>query len=282
MSASVLLALGAALGYGFADFLGGFYGRRLGIVAVLVVAHAAGFVVLGTLVAVFPLGVATAADLAWGAAAGVASMMGGFFLLRGFAVGRFSVVSTVAGLVTAGLPLLVDAAFGARPPALAWAGVAVALLAITLVTTGDVDVRDGRQSLAAGFGYALLSGLGYALMFLGLDLARPESGAWPAVAREGASVLTMLVAAWFTGRAVTVPRARLAGVAGIGVAAALATGSFVLSAQTGFVGIAAVIASMSPAVTIVLAWLLLAEKVTGRQVVGLIGTGIALVMIGLA
>lgn len=283
MNEAVLLAVGAAAAYGVADFLGGLHGRRLQVVPVMFVSHVAGFAVLASaMVMLGAPGAMSSGDVAWGAASGVAALAGGFFLLRAFAVGRFSVVSTVAALTGAALPLAVDVLLGARPSALAWAGLVLGLGAIALVTLGDADRVGHSVAPAAGTWLAALSGVGYAGMYLLLDFASPESGLWPALSREaGVVVLTGLLATlgrwnpW-------VPRAALAGVSGIGVAASLGTASFLLAARLGQVGIAAVIASLSPAVTIVLARLLLAEAVTRQQVLGLVGAGVALVLIGLS
>lgn len=280
MSEAVLLAAGAATGYGVADFLGGFFGRKLDILSVLLVSHVAGLAALAAVMAALGRAEPVPADLAWGAAAGVGSAMGGYCLLRGFAVGRMSVVSTVAALTAAGLPLGADLALGARLDAASWAGVLLGLVAIGLVSTGDADRVNGRRGPAAGTTFGVLSGVGYASMYLALDQAGPDSGLWPALMREAFFVLIVGLAAAATRWRPYVPRGALVGVSGIGVAAGLATASFLLAARLGAVGIAAVIASLSPAVTVLLARILLGETVTRQQVVGLIGAGLALVLIG--
>lgn len=281
MTVAVALGLVAALGYGIGDFLGGLAGRRLGTLPVVFVGQLAGLVVLVPVAALVPATTVTTADVLWGAVAGVGAVGGTLVLLRGFQVGRISVVSPVSSLGAAGLPLVVDLLAGARPSALTSTGMVVGLAAIWLV--GSADAADGpRGTGSLGVLHGIVAGVAFAVTFLALDRADPGSGAWPVLAAQ--LVLVVLAGLLLVVRRCSpaVPRRALPIVAGHGVAGALATVAFLLAARAGLVSVAALIASMSPAITVLLARAVLAERLPPRRVVGLVAALVALALIDVA
>ena len=281
MTAGLLLGLGAAVGYGLGDFLSGHYSRRLGIMPVLTVAQVAGLVALLVVAAPVSPPPTAAADLLWGAVAGILGVAGGVLLLYGFRHGRLSVVSPVSSVGAAGVPVLADLLVGNRPSTSALVGVVVGLVAIYLVSLAAEDPTRRRTAPAAGVWPGLGSGIGFGGLYLALDRADPGSGAWPVIAAQLAIVGAVGAVVLLRRQRISIPWRSVPGVAAAGVATAVATASFVYAARTGFVSIAAVLASLSPAVTVLLARWLLREALRAHQLVGLVGAGVALVLIGI-
>ena len=280
MTAALLLGLGATVGFGLGDFLSGWYSRRHGLLSVLVVSQAAGLVVL-LLVAPFSPPVSGLVDLAWGAAAGVAGALGGLLLLYGFRHGRLSVVSPISSVGAAGLPVVADLITGQRPSTPALVGIGVGLVAIWLVSLAMEDPRRRASTPGVGALPGLAAGIMFGTLFLALDRTDPASGAWPVISAQVAIVVLGIAAVLVRRQSVRIPRQAVLGVAVAGVATAVATASFLFAARAGFVSVAALLASMSPAVTVVLARWILAERLRPHQVLGLVAAGAALVLIGL-
>lgn len=281
MTLAALLGLCAALGYGVGDYLGGFYSRRHGILPVILIAECAGILlVLPTALLLSPP-VTGPADLAWGALAGAIGVAGGYMLFHGFRVGRLSVVAPVSSLSAAGIPLLFDLLVDVSPPLPALAGMLVGLVAIWLISTGTPEPGRSGRSIAAGFWYGLGAGVGFAAMFLALSRSDPGSGVWPVVAAQFTVLVLTLLLTLALRQPRGVPLASLPGVAAVGIAGYLGTVCFLFAARHGLVSVAAVIASLSPGVTVVLARMFMAEQLPPRQLAGLMIAIVALVLIAL-
>ncbi|WP_231388967.1 DMT family transporter [Marmoricola sp. URHB0036] len=263
---TVLLSLGAALAYGLSDFLGGVISRRTSVwpVAMLACAGAA----LGTLVlAVTVSGTATGADIAWGLLAGVGSGTGTAFLYRGFAKGRMGVVAPVSAVGAALLPAAIAVLTGERPSAVVWVGIVAALPGIWLVSREPAtDASAGR---AAGFLDGILAGAGFGVLFAALGQVPDGSGYWPVMAAQIVSLISVVVAALLLGGD---PRPRQVeawwGLAA-GLLATLAVVAFLLATHEGLLSVAAVLTSLYPAFTVLLATLLLGERLHRSQTIGL-------------
>lgn len=265
-----LLALGGALSWGVGDFLGGVAARRLAVLTVLAVSQAIGLVgvVLWVLLAGDPFpGVP---ELLPAALAGVAGAVGLGALYRGLAVGAMGIVAPISAASPL-VPLTVDAAQGIVPGVVQWLGAALVLAGI--VTLSRERAGHG-QRLAAGAGLAIVAALGFGLFYVGLDAGADESAPWAVVAARSASVALAVTAALLvTGASLRPPRSLLPVLVAIGV---FDTGAnvFVAFASTrGAAGIVAVLSALYPVVTVVLARLVLGERLSrGRRV----GGGVAL------
>ncbi|MGB9377949.1 MAG: EamA family transporter [Mycobacteriales bacterium] len=276
---SVLLALAAAVAYGASDFIGGLLSRRASFLQVAVVAQT--FATLATLAALpFTSHVdPSALSMGWGAAGGVGGALGVLALYRGLGAGRMSVVAPISGVIAAGVPVLAGLLLGERPSMLAAGGIVLALPAVWLVSSGDQHAVDGAASSAAGVLDGLLAGLGFGLLFLGLGRAGPGVGLWPVAAAATASWVVLLVAA-VVGRAARRPSGVVvAGSAAVGGLAATATVLFFLATHRGLLALASVIASLYPAVTVLLARFALSERFGRLQMLGLGMATVAVVLI---
>jgi drug/metabolite transporter (DMT)-like permease len=276
---AVVLALASALVYGAADFCGGMASRRATAFAVVALSQAAGLV---GLLAVLPLlgGRPTAVDLGWGAAAGLAGAAGLVLFYRGLAAGVMSVVAPVTALTAAAVPVLGGLALGERLPPWAAAGIALALVAVVLVAA-EGGLPDLRAARSAGLPSALAAGVGFGAFFVLLDRTAPESSLWPLVAsRSVSAVLVVLLA--LTVRASLGVRGRttllvvLAG--GLDVTS---NTLFLLATQQGQLAITGVLASLYPVSTVLLAQLVLRERLVRAQLAGLAAAAAAVVLISL-
>jgi drug/metabolite transporter (DMT)-like permease len=269
MAIGLGLALAAALAYGAADFIGGTGSRRHSSSQVVFVGQLAGALVMlvGGLSAP---GDARVGDFAWGLLAGVGSAAGSIFLFRGLSRGRMGLVAPVSAVGAAVLPVLVGVALGERPTWIAWLGVLVALPGIWLVSRESTPrTASTRGAMVDG----AAAGAGFGVLFIALGQVSTGAGLLPLAANQlFGAVVTMVVASTLRQR--WLPTGRVVGWGGAsGVLGAGGTLAFVLASGATNLGLSAVLASLYPAVTILLAGVVLRERLSTRQRVGIgIGT----------
>lgn len=275
---TVVLSLLAAAAYGLGDFNGGIFSKRGGAWAVSLVAQLAGTLVT-LAVALVVGGDPAAADFGWAVVAGVGNGFGTAFLYRGLASGRMGVVAPVSGVGAVLVPVLVGVLTGERPGALVWLGVVMALPAIWLVSREPTTTAAGTEPDGSGVLDGVLAGLGFGTLFAAL-----------AQIPEGAGFLPLTLNLFVAGLAVVgvalslrqpyVPRTRWAlGGAVSGVLGAAATGLFQVATHRGYLSVAAVITSLYPAFTVLLAALFLRERVHRAQGAGLALCAAAVVLV---
>jgi drug/metabolite transporter (DMT)-like permease len=281
---TVVLALASAILYGVSDFAGGLASRRLSVWPIGLMA-CLGAAVGAVALAVVEPGDPSGGDLAWGALAGLGSGSGTAFLYRGLASGRMGVVAPVSAVGAVLVPLVVGLAAGERPAPLAWAGIAVALPGIWLVSReeGTVDGtpdRSGRR--LDGLADGVLAGIGFGVLFAALGQVPDGAGYWPLAVNQATSILSLTVVALAVGGN-PLPRRRseLVGLVP-GVLATLAVLFFILATQHGDLSLAAVITSLYPAFTVLLAIVVLREHVHRAQAVGLALCALTIVCVSAA
>ena len=270
----VLLSLSAALAYGLSDFVGGVASRRVSPWTIALVSQLGG----GAVVLVLGLlgdGDPDRGDLGWALLAGFGNGLGTAFLYRGLSAGRMGVVAPVSGVGAALVPLVVGLATGERPGLLAWLGITAALPAIWLVArepgavVAEATPSGRARRVPAGLVDGILAGAGFGLLFAALAQIPEESGLLPLALNQVVGAVVVVVVASGL-RQPWVPRERTAYVGLVsGSLGASATGLFLIATQTGFLTIAAVITSLYPAFTVLLAAALLRERIHRTQGVGL-------------
>lgn len=265
---TVLLSLLAALSYGLSDFNGGIFSKRGGPWAVSLAAQLAA-TVLVLAVALADGGDPTRADLLWGVAAGVGNGFGTAFLYRGLSSGRMGVVAPVSGVGAVVVPVAVGVLTGERPGALVWIGVLTALPAIWLVSREPAATVEGDLPRRSGVLDGVLAGLGFGTLFATLDQVPEQAGFLP-LALNMAVAAVAIIGVALALRQSWVPTSRWA-LGGLlsGALGAMATGLFLAASHHGYLSVAAVITSLYPAFTVLLAAVLLRERVHGAQGVGL-------------
>ena len=277
MTAVVLLSLCSAIAYGASDFIGGVLARRTSAWAIAATSQSAAALLALTMVAFNPIE-PPANALAWGALGGIGASAGNVLIYRGLGSGRMSVVAPVSALAAAALPVLVGLITGERPGAQRLAGVAIALPAVWLVSGGGTGLRNVHVAdVVNGLG----AGLGFGLQFSALGQIPRDAGLMPLALSQIVSIAGIIVSAVLIS-APWVPRdrhSRLGVVAG--VLAGIATICFQLATQAGLLTIAGVLASLYPAVTVVLAAFVLGERVQRSQGAGLALAAGAVVLIAM-
>jgi drug/metabolite transporter (DMT)-like permease len=271
----VVLGALVALSYGTGDFLGGISAKRVPTVTVLLVSQTVGLVAAVLLVVALRDAPPAAHIFLLSAAAGAVGVVALGLLFRGLALGRMSVVAPLSAIGGGVLPVVWGLLRGERPSALALVGVGLALVAAAVVGRGaehdPAPAVSPRMELALGVG----AGVGFGVVFILLAESSSGSGMWPVLIARCASVPLLVVAAVVLGRSPRMARADVAPVAGAGLCDVAANALVVLAVRRGLLSLVAPVASLYPATTVVLARLVLHERI-GRQrlaalAVGLVG-----------
>ena len=261
----ILLALAAAVLYGSSDFGGGLASRRLGSLRVSVLGSAvAAMAAWATLILVGGPGPSLRA-VTWGLASGLAGGAGTLVLYRGLARGQMSVVGPLSAVGAAVVPVVAGVALGERPSLLSVAGVLVALPAIVLVAaSGSV-----RGKLGSGLFDGLAAGLAFGILFIGLAQAGRNAGLWPVASEQTGALLITLAIAVKTREPLRIPL-RAAGLPVLaGASGMAATLAYFYATHFSMLAIAAVLVSLYPGVTVLLARTVLHERFTPAQRAGL-------------
>lgn len=277
---AILLSLVAAVTYGLSDFIGGVVSRRVSPWAIALLAQVGGAVGVFAF-SFFVDGSPTRTDLWWALVAGLGNGVGTAFLYRGLSSGRMGVVAPVSGVGAALLPVVVGVATGERPSGLVWLGIVAALPAIWLVARAPGAELSAEEGVAPTTGLfdGVMAGLGFGTLFAALGQIPAEAGLLPLAFNQLVGVV-VVVAVAVPLRVDWVPR-QAAALIGLvcGVLGAAASGLFMVATQSGFLTVAAVITSLYPAVTVLLAASLLREHIHRAQGVGLALCAVAVVLV---
>lgn len=278
------LALFSGLTWGSADFVGGIMTKRLPTATVMVVSQTAGLVFTVGLVLVLAEPRPETRFLVYGALGGLAGAIGLASLYKGLAVGRMSIVAPTAALSGA-VPVIVGFLQGERPAALQLLGMAVAGAGVLLaVRTPEPQAAENREPVTtAGVGYALVAALFLGLLVTSLDASGEGSPYWASLMIRVVSVPLFVLAAVITVRDTRRPTGKEAGIlAGVGVLDNGANVMFAVAAQEGLLTLVAVLGSLYPVSTVLLARWFLRERLARWQVVGVVAAfiGVALIAAG--
>ena len=264
---AIVLALVSAVVYGISDYCGGRATRSAPLLGVILRAQLASVTVTALLVVVVGDPVPGLADLGWSMAAGLMSVTGIGAFYFALANGAMTVVAPITAVVSAVVPVAVGVATGERPSLLAMAGIVVALVAVALIS--GVGARTDRPTRPVIIVFAVLAGLGFGLLFVFLDRTSDDSGLWPLFIGQLTTVPLVVAAVLVTRTDVRASGAARRLAFGAGALAVAANVSYLLATREGLLSLVAVIASMYPASTVVLATELDHERLTRSQAVGL-------------
>lgn len=282
---AILLALASALGYGGSDFAAGLASREASVIRVTIVAEVVSVLVMLLVVPWVSTGTPSAASVGWAVAAGVGGITGAMALYLGFRQAAFSVAAPLSAVASAAFSVLAGLLFGERPGGLALAGIALALPAIVAVSAtpaGNGHGHDGRRRHLAGVIYGLVAGAGFGVLFIGLNRAGSGSDLWPAVIAQVAGLAFVGLIGVARGQ-FRLPARRASWLAVLtGVIGAAGTLCFFVATHEGLLAVTAVITSLYPASTIVLARLVLGERITRIRIVGLALAGASVALIAIA
>lgn len=236
--------------------------------SVTILSQAAGFVLLFGVLPFFP-GHATVADYLWGAAAGACGGVGLALLYHALSIGKMGIVSPITAVLGASLPVIVGSTHGEHLSAYQLAGIIVALIAVVLISTSHDD--DGKFEFAtAGVKEAIVSGLILGGFYLLLAHAGPRAGLYPLVTARLGSMILLTVIALLARQSVRPAKGAMRLIIVAGGIDMMANALYVLATFQGYVSIAAVLTSLYPASTVILAWIVLKERLQAIQYSGLI------------
>jgi drug/metabolite transporter (DMT)-like permease len=265
MIMGILLGLAAALLYGASDFGGGLLSRRFGSVQIAITGSVAAAVLAWAALILSGGPGPSVRAIAWGLASGLAGGAGTLVLYRGLARGQMSVVGPVSAVGAAVVPVVAGIALGERPSLLAVAGLLVAMPAIVLVAlSGSV-----RGKLGGGLFDGLAAGLAFGILFIGLAQAGKNAGLWPVASEQTGALLPVLAAAVKSRAPISIP-VRSAGLPVlVGASGMAATLAYFYATHFSMLAVAAVLVSLYPGVTVLLARVLLHERFSPVQRAGL-------------
>ncbi|MGV8966393.1 MAG: EamA family transporter [Cellulomonas sp.] len=269
MRIGIALALLAAVGYGTSDFVGGAGARRAPTMSIVFTGQITGAVAM-LMVGLTSPGTPTLSDAGWALLAGLGSAAGSIFLLLGLSRGRMAVVAPTSAVGAAVLPVVAGLAAGDRPAPLVWSGLVLALPGIWLVSRQVPYSTEPTVVDRGAFVDGLLGGLGFGVLFVALGQIPESAGTLPLALNQLSSALIALVVATVL-RQQWQPSSRAAG---WGISSGLlgisGTLAFVQASHRGDLAVVAVLASLYPAVTVLLARVLLNERLGAQQRLGLV------------
>jgi drug/metabolite transporter (DMT)-like permease len=288
----IFLGLAAAVLYGSGDFLGGMATRKLPVLPVLLLADTAGLIV-ALVVALASPGSVGVAGLAWGISAGLIGGVGLIIFYIGLATGPMSVVAPVAGLVSTVLPVGVALAEGERPGVGVYAGAVLCLVAIVMTSSaGDGGNPAGAAGGAAGgagrpgrgraIAYGAVAGAAFGLFFLLIRNAGESGEFWPVAAGRIGELAVVLIAAAVLRRSLSPGGAGgrlLLAAGGAGAIDVIANICYVAATRTGAFGLAVVLSSLYPGFTVLLARVVLGERLRWVQRAGLALAAIGILLV---
>jgi uncharacterized membrane protein len=277
----VVLALASAATYGAADFIGGLSARRGDTMTVVFVSQGAGLLMLAVLLPMLPATAPAQADWMWGGVAGLTGGVGVALLYRALAVGRMAVIAPITAVCAVAVPVAVAIVLGERPGLQASVGIAMAIVAIVLVSQQQPPV-EGVSSPAAGrsgVGIALASGVAIGLFFVSLARTNPASGLWPLLAARVVSVALFGLLLVIRRRSLSMARPVMMMATTGGILDMFANLLYLLAAREGPLTLVVTLASLYPASTVMLARVILNEQLTMRQWLGVVSALLAIVVI---
>jgi drug/metabolite transporter (DMT)-like permease len=279
----VVLALASAVCYGAADFLGGLTSKRANTLAIVVLSQLAGLLLLLLAFPLLPASAPSRMDFAWGAMSGLTGGIGVALLYRALAIGVMAVVAPTTAVCAVVIPVVVSVGLGERPGVMTVAGITLAIVAIVLVsqsehpepTPHDTRTRSGTSA----FTLALFSGVAIGFFFVALARTGPQAGLWPLVAARAVSVTLFGLIAVFTSQSLRVWGGTLGIVVAGGSLDMIANLLYMIATRSGPLSVVVTLASLYPASTVLLARVVLHERLSGRQWIGIVCAMIAVVMI---
>lgn len=285
--APVLLGLGAAAAWGAGDFTGGWTSRRASVYGVVIFSELVGL--LGLALLAWLTGEAPPAVVyhLMAAFAGMCAGSGIVLLYIALASGQMSQAAPVSAVVAAAIPVLISAIWEGLPGVVTGAGLLLALAAIWLIAGGGDPAggaHSGRLALKTlwlQLRLPVIAGVTFGVYFVLLHQAGQQAFYWPLIDARMASIVFLSGFVLLTRKPVAVNRAHWLPVALVGVLDTGGNGLFLLAGRAGRMDVASVLASLYPAGTVFLAWLLLKERITRSQMAGVLAALLAILLITL-
>ena len=273
---TVAFALAASISWGAGDFSGGLATRRAQVLSVVIGAYVVGLIMLIALALIWSEPFPSTLDLIWGSVAGLAGAVGLVAFYQALAVGRMGVVAPIAAMLSAAVPVLFGALIEGLPAPIQLIGFVLAFIAVGLIS--GLGVVKGRPE---GLGLALLAGLGFGSFFILISRVSHGAVFWPLAAARLSSLLFLFAVVLIRRQKVLPEKSVWPVVFLAGVLDVAGNVFFVLATHTGRLDVAAILSSLYPAVTVLLATIILRERVTRLQTIGIFFALVAIPLISL-
>lgn len=274
---AIAFGLLCAASYGSGDFLGGIATKRTNVFGVVAISHSFGILLMVVCALLAGEAVPPASDLLLGGIAGIAGMVGLAALYRALATGQMGIAAPVSAVLAAALPVLFSLFTRELPDGMQIVGFGLAFVSVVLVSCGG-----GAVWRVQGIPLALLAGVGFGVFFILLDLIQSDAVFWPLVAARVASTSILWATIrvrrqeWRPGERRTLVIILLSSTLDV-----FANVFFLLASQSGRLDIAAVVTSLYPAGTLILARIFLNERLTTLQTSGVCAALIAIILISI-
>jgi drug/metabolite transporter (DMT)-like permease len=268
------LSLAAAAVWGGGDFSGGIAAKRASVFRVVAVAHAFGLLLMLVLTWAGGEHVPPPVALAWGAVTGITGAFGIAALYKGLSIGQMGIVAPVASVITAVLPVTYGFVIEGVPSRVQLLGFGIAVLSIWLITRAG----EGGGS-REGLGLAVLAGLMFGLFLTSGKEAGRYAVLWPLVSARVASTVVMFAIVLFSPRDPKPLRPALLPILISGAFDSFANALYIEATRFGRLDVAAVLSSLYPASTVILARVFLKERFSRTQIFGIVGALIAVALI---
>ena len=274
----MIFGLASAISWGAGDFGGGITSRRAPVFGVVFISQIVGMALALSLALLLGETLFTGTDLAWSVAGGIAGGIGITSLYRALSIGRMAVVAPVTAVLAAMIPVGVGFVTEGLPNQVVITGIALAILAVVLVSRVE-DESDGRS---AGLGLAVVAGVGFGLFGVCIGQLSDDHVFGPLTVVRATEAIMLAGVIVISRSGWRPPRDLLLAICAVGVLDMAGNGAYILSAQAGSLAIASVLSSMYPVTTVILAALVLRERITRTHAIGigLAAAAVAMIAIG--
>lgn len=266
--------------WGAADFIGGLASKRTSPYRILFLAEIAGMIPFTLLALLLGEPFPSLSDMALGAGSSLIGLGGLLILYRALATGQMTIAAPVSALFAALLPVVFGLIALGAPSTATIIGFLLAFAAVWFISQPDGDWRLIPQGLSSlrQLRLPLFSGFFFGLYYLVLHRATLNAFFWPLAAARFAGFVALGIYALITRQSALPPRNLWWACVANGVLDIGGNAFYVLAAQTGRIDVAAVLSSLYPASTVLLAWLILKERITWIQTVGVILAFLAILL----
>jgi len=274
---SILLGLTSAISWGAGDFTGGLASRKTGAFRAVFYGEAIGLVLLFAVVFASPQPMPDFKSILLSIAAGALGTIGLVLLYSAMAQGKMSIAAPVSALLAAALPVIVGMITDGFPGYLTFLGFGFALVAVWLISQSGDGMKDIFTHLS-DLRLPLLAGAGFGLYFILMNAATRETTFWPMVYSRGAGLITMALFIIIRRDSFGAVRAAWPVMILNGILDVSGNFFYVLAGQAGRLDVSAVLSSLFPGSTVILAWIILKERLTRTQWIGILCALIAIIL----
>ena len=261
---SVVYGLGAALNFGAGDFAGGIATKKNPVFTVIIFSQLTGGLILLGLAVILNQNLSSVSDLFLGCLAGICGTMGLTCLYKGLATSKMGLVAPVAAVVSAVFPVIVGIFIQGWPTALQLTGFGLAIIAVWLLSGGGVKA----PMLLGELKLPVAAGLGFGMFFIIISQVSADSILWPLISARVASIALFLPIAKIKQTHLIPAKENFLMIILAGGCDAAGNIFFVLASKIGRLDISVIVTSLYPAITVLLAWVILKEKLTKAQWTG--------------